>query len=65
MALCEYCGERPAIKTDGQCKLVCRSCLLPGTFRNIRVDCGRNELCLCGSGKKFKKCCLSKVKGAS
>lgn len=21
---------------------------------------GRNELCLCGSGKKFKKCCLHK-----
>lgn len=21
---------------------------------------GRNELCLCGSGKKFKKCCLDK-----
>ena len=23
---------------------------------------GRNELCPCGSGKKFKKCCLS-IKG--
>jgi len=21
---------------------------------------GRNERCLCGSGKKFKKCCLNK-----
>jgi uncharacterized protein YchJ len=21
---------------------------------------GRNELCSCGSGKKFKKCCLNK-----
>ena len=23
---------------------------------------GRNELCPCGSGKKFKKCCLNKSK---
>ena len=23
---------------------------------------GRNELCLCGSGKKFKKCCLVKAR---
>ncbi|MFR9070902.1 MAG: SEC-C metal-binding domain-containing protein, partial [Paraclostridium sp.] len=21
---------------------------------------GRNELCPCGSGKKYKKCCLNK-----
>lgn len=21
---------------------------------------GRNELCACGSGKKFKKCCIDK-----
>ncbi len=27
---------------------------------NIRRKCkmGRNELCSCGSGKKYKKCCL-------
>ncbi len=24
---------------------------------------GRNELCPCGSGKKFKKCCLNLEKG--
>lgn len=22
---------------------------------------GRNDLCLCGSGKKYKKCCMGKV----
>ncbi|MDX5608590.1 SEC-C metal-binding domain-containing protein [Clostridioides difficile] len=22
---------------------------------------GRNELCPCGSGKKYKKCCLNKA----
>ena len=24
------------------------------------VKIGRNEPCLCGSGKKYKKCCLNK-----
>ncbi len=24
-------------------------------------DVGRNEMCPCGSGKKFKKCCYSKL----
>jgi len=26
-----------------------------------RVKIGRNEPCPCGSGLKFKKCCISKV----
>jgi hypothetical protein len=26
---------------------------------------GRNDLCRCGSGKKFKKCCEQKVTGQS
>ena len=25
--------------------------------KKINVQCGRNDLCYCGSGKKFKKCC--------
>jgi uncharacterized protein YecA (UPF0149 family) len=25
-------------------------------------DVGRNDPCPCGSGKKFKKCCLNKIK---
>jgi len=24
-------------------------------------NCGRNELCPCGSGKKYKKCCINKT----
>jgi len=28
------------------------------TFKRETVKVGRNELCPCGSGKKFKKCCL-------
>lgn len=26
-----------------------------------RLDWGRNWLCMCGSGKKYKKCCLSQA----
>jgi len=26
-----------------------------------RIRVGRNQPCPCGSGKKFKKCCISKV----
>jgi hypothetical protein len=27
------------------------------TVRNAKIKVGRNDLCPCGSGKKFKKCC--------
>ena len=27
-------------------------------FREVMLDVGRNDLCPCGSGKKYKKCCL-------
>lgn len=26
-----------------------------------RVNIGRNDVCLCGSGLKFKRCCVDKV----
>lgn len=28
--------------------------------RKIEKQVNRNDLCLCGSGKKFKKCCMNK-----
>lgn len=31
-----------------------------GTIRNERAPVGRNDPCPCGSGKKYKKCCLKK-----
>ena len=31
-------------------------------FRSERQQAGRNDPCPCGSGKKFKKCCLKKQK---
>ena len=30
------------------------------TLRRI-VNVGRNDQCFCGSGKKYKKCCMNKV----
>ena len=30
------------------------------TVKNIDPKVGRNDLCPCGSGKKYKKCCLLK-----
>ena len=32
----------------------------PGTFRRDTPKIGRNEPCLCGSGKKYKRCCIEK-----
>ena len=29
-------------------------------LQKIGIKVGRNEPCICGSGKKFKKCCLNK-----
>ena len=33
----------------------------PDTIRNFTKRVGRNDPCPCGSGKKFKKCCLHKT----
>ncbi|HEC62418.1 MAG TPA: hypothetical protein ENI27_09255 [bacterium] len=32
-----------------------------GTLAFRAVKCGRNDSCPCGSGRKFKKCCIIKV----
>lgn len=42
---CIFCGRRP----QGQ------------TLVKTTVNAGRNDLCPCGSGKKFKKCCGGKA----
>lgn len=30
-------------------------------IHNKRTKWGRNWLCLCGSGKKYKKCCMKEI----
>jgi len=37
--------------------------LLPA--RNPRRHCGRNDPCPCGSGRKYKRCCLDRDTKAS
>ena len=37
----------------------------PQPFRKAQPSVGRNDLCPCGSGKKFKKCCLKKQGGGA
>jgi preprotein translocase subunit SecA len=32
----------------------------PTPIQRVRGKVGRNDYCPCGSGKKFKKCCLFK-----
>lgn len=29
-------------------------------YIDVNLDIGRNDLCYCGSGKKYKKCCINK-----
>lgn len=29
-------------------------------YSDVKKDIGRNDLCYCGSGKKYKKCCINK-----
>jgi len=34
-------------------------------YKQLYKDLGRNNLCGCGSGKKYKKCCLEKYSNIS
>ena len=38
--------------------------LLDPNVKSIKITkVGRNHPCPCGSGKKFKKCCIDKIRG--
>lgn len=57
---CHKCGE-PGFKSDGESKVWCEKCLKKAMYGPpiVRIERpGRNEHCWCGSGKKYKKCCL-------
>jgi len=49
-------GERPEAQASGQQQ--------QGTVRRVIPKVGRNEPCPCGSGKKYKNCCLPKDEAA-
>lgn len=57
--ICDYCLKRPAFKTLGDSSEACEKCA-EGTVDPFRIEhrLGRNDRCHCGSGKKYKHCCL-------
>ena len=59
----EYCGDcgRPLAEDEIRMMSMSRG-LVRATSKPIKKP-GRNEPCTCGSGKKYKKCCGSKVQG--
>jgi len=63
---CFICGKE-GFKSDGKSRMWCESCLNEATTitqtegwskHKIEAKQGRNEVCDCGSGRKYKKCCL-------
>lgn len=42
---------------ESSCCSTSSCCAPPETFRHDQPKIGRNDLCPCGNGKKFKKCC--------
>lgn len=64
-ATCDYCHKEIAIKTNGLGKFECFNRANSGSCegfkpRKVIKEQGRNELCNCGSGKKYKHCCAKK-----
>ena len=59
---CEYCNS-PVYKYNCSAVGICYNRAYTGNCKgntphfHVKQQ-GRNELCKCGSGKKFKKCCL-------
>jgi uncharacterized protein YecA (UPF0149 family) len=48
-------------RREAQCKIVGETLWEPAPKRMRKIpQPGRNDPCPCGSGRKFKKCCLNK-----
>jgi Protein of unknown function (DUF1186)/SEC-C motif len=54
----EEWGEFPSEAQEPETEATLWNSLTDGPAFNRYKDVGRNDLCPCGSGKKFKKCCL-------
>lgn len=58
---CHYClKEKQVYKYGGKSEPICYDCCFPKQtpiVHNLPKQ-GRNAACPCGSGKKYKKCCL-------
>ena len=49
-----YALEYDSRNKDFDCQLITEA------LENPKMKVGRNDPCPCGSGKKYKKCCLGK-----
>ena len=61
--ICAVCGEKATgtIKDDSYCKKHFNELVLTKPIRKTNAIQNRNEICACGSGKKFKHCCSIKA----
>lgn len=61
---CTQCGSKEIHKYDGKSRAWCEPCLDQAPQRKQKSlksqKIQRNSKCLCGSGKKFKQCCINK-----
>jgi len=71
LALCRICEKQKGFKWVHSKKYdedvwICVSCLAFGKQRGYftakEAKVKRNDKCPCGSGKKYKKCCINKVR---
>ena len=64
--ICVNCGAKCTVYKYGSRGPICHACAgVPHRSNRIqpvksKPKIGRNELCPCGSGKKYKKCCIKK-----
>ncbi len=61
--ICTICHEQAKFKIGNRfyCKKHYKHLMLTRPIRRTMLQPGRNEPCTCGSGKKFKNCCLEKL----
>lgn len=50
-------------KENGAWKFLDAKAVHLGTYKRVEPKIGRNDPCPCGSGKKFKKCCVMTAAG--
>ena len=60
--ICTICLQKANFKIGNRfyCKLHYKHLMLTKPIRREIIQPNRNEPCFCGSGQKFKNCCISK-----
>ena len=62
---CYFCDKNLGIERDNYGRLICEQCLEAFAYLPEIKKQHRNNPCKCGSGKKYKKCCLRGAKNAN